>query len=285
MPASWGSPVDVVVVDALTEAHRRSLLWLTEHSEITVVDGDIRDCELVGALMHGVDVLFHQWAPYSTSGTGDIQRGWDRAIDGLNTVLGTAVRAEVHKVVLGLLPYSARNPAAPGRATPQRLLGSLTKSHDLDYIVLHYADLYGPHIEAPALFSDTLVRWIRDIDAGQPPVIPGGRPAARDLVFIDDAARANVLAAVAPVTGRACHVATGARTTLRRLAALLLRVMGVAMDPVMGPRSPAVPRAPGRMDPATARELFGFRTEIGLENGLRSLVDWWRGLRPSQRPV
>ncbi|HEV2992868.1 MAG TPA: NAD-dependent epimerase, partial [Acidimicrobiia bacterium] len=57
------------------------------------------------------------------------------------------------------------------------------------------------------------------------------------------------------------------------------RVMGADTAPEYGPER-AVNRVPRRLaDVARARELLGFQAEVGLEEGLRRLVAWWRSER------
>jgi UDP-glucose 4-epimerase len=103
-----------------------------------------------------------------------------------------------------------------------------------------------------------------------------------DLVFVEDVARANGLASTAPVTDEVYNVGTGIETSLSELAAALLDVMGSRLEPEYGPAR-AVNDVPRRVaDTAKARRELGFEAEVGLERGLRLLVDWWRGERGAQ---
>jgi UDP-glucose 4-epimerase len=71
-------------------------------------------------------------------------------------------------------------------------------------------------------------------------------------------------------------VGCGVETSLNQLAAALLRVMGSDQQPEYGPER-AVNPVPRRLaDVSKAERLLGFRAQVGLEEGLRRLVDWWR---------
>ena len=117
---------------------------------------------------------------------------------------------------------------------------------------------------------------------GQPPLILGDGSQTVDFVYVDDVARANVLAATSSVTDDVFNVGSGEETSLRQLAEALLRVMDSDLQPEFGPergvnpvprrvadlsRSRAVlgfePEVDARRRPAPARELVAVRTGRG----------------------
>jgi nucleoside-diphosphate-sugar epimerase len=121
-----------------------------------------------------------------------------------------------------------------------------------------------------------LVRWMDKIANGEPPLIFGDGSQTMDFVCVPDIARANVLAAEADVTDAAFNVASGVETSLDELAQTLLRVMGSDLSVEYGPER-KVNSVPRRLaDTSAAREALGFEAEIGLEEGLSLLVDWWQ---------
>ena len=95
-------------------------------------------------------------------------------------------------------------------------------------------------------------------------------------MHVTDVARASVLAALAPVSDAVFNVGTGVETSLLDLAQMLLKVMGSSLQPQYAEARKVnpVPRRLASVD-AAARAL-GFRATVGLEEGLRGLVEWWR---------
>jgi UDP-glucose 4-epimerase len=129
------------------------------------------------------------------------------------------------------------------------------------------------------VYTEVLVRWMERIARGEPPLILGDGLQTMDFVYIDDIARANLLAAASDATDVVCNVASGTETSLRELAATLLRVMGSDLEPVHGPER-SVNRVSRRLaDTRLARDLLGFSADVDLEEGLRRLVEWWRSER------
>jgi UDP-glucose 4-epimerase len=117
------------------------------------------------------------------------------------------------------------------------------------------------------------------ISAQESPVILGDGSQTLDLIHAADVARANVLAATADVTDDVFNVASGRETSLAELAHTLLDAMGSDLPVDFGPAR-AVNGVRRRLaDTTRARERLGFEAEVPLDDGLRSLVEWWRAQR------
>jgi UDP-glucose 4-epimerase len=114
------------------------------------------------------------------------------------------------------------------------------------------------------------------IAKGEPPLIFGDGSQTMDFVCVPDIARANVLAAEADVTDTVFNIASGVETSLNELAETLLRVMGSDLDIEYGPARTVNGVTRRLADTSSANELLGFEAEIGLEEGLTQLVEWWR---------
>jgi UDP-glucose 4-epimerase len=134
-------------------------------------------------------------------------------------------------------------------------------------------------MDVHGLYTEVLVRWMERIVDGKPPLIFGDGSQTMDFVHTADIARANVLAATSDLREGVYNVASGSETSLLELAEALLRAMGSDLSVEHGPDR-AVNGVSRRLaDTAAARRDLGFSAEVGLEDGLRELVEWWRPLR------
>src|SRR5258708_40296825 len=107
---------------------------------------------------------------------------------------------------------------------------------------------------------------------GQGRVSFGDGSQTMDFVYIEDIARANILAARSDATDEVFNVASGTETSLLELANLLLRVMGSALVPEHAPERKVNP-VPRRLAATTAAEPRpGSRAEVGVEEGRRRLA-------------
>jgi UDP-glucose 4-epimerase len=100
-----------------------------------------------------------------------------------------------------------------------------------------------------------------------------------DFVYIDDIARANVLALESDISDEVFNVASGTETSLNELATALLRVMGSNLVPEYGPERKVNPVSRRLADITKAEERLGFKSTVGLDEGLQRLVSWWRDNR------
>ena len=100
-----------------------------------------------------------------------------------------------------------------------------------------------------------------------------------DFVYIEDVARANILALQSDVTDDVFNVGSGTETSLNALAAALLGVMVSDARPEYGPERKVNPVPRRLADTTKAERLLGFRAQVCLEDGLTRLVEWWRATR------
>jgi UDP-glucose 4-epimerase len=128
-------------------------------------------------------------------------------------------------------------------------------------------DVYGA-------YTEVLIRWMDAIAAGRPPAIFGDGEQTMDFVYVTDIARANVLAAMAPVTDVVLNVASGVETSLNDLASQLLATMGSPLKPTHAPARKVNPVPRRLADTSLARDLIGFEAEVNLAAGLEQLVAW-----------
>jgi len=136
--------------------------------------------------------------------------------------------------------------------------------------------VYGPRMDIHGKYTEVLIRWMERLDAGQPPLILGDGMQTMDFIYVDDIARANVLALASEVSDEVFNVASGVETSLNELAAALGRVMGVHIAPEYGPERKVNPVPRRLASTGKAERLLGFRAAVPLEDGLTRLVRWWR---------
>jgi UDP-glucose 4-epimerase len=294
---------EVVVLDNFVRGRRRNLEWADEQGNLTVVDGDVRDKALVADLTRGIDIVFHQAAIRITQCAEEPRLALEVLVDGTYNVVEAAAEEGVEKLVAassasvyGLAtefpttesqhPYANDTLYGASKVFNEGLLRSFHAMKELNYVALRYFNVYGPRMDVHGLYTEVLVRWMERIAEGKPPLIFGDGRQTMDFVCVPDIARANVLAAEADVTDRVYNVASGTEVSLRGLAEALLRTMGSDLDIEYGPER-AVNGVTRRLaDTSAAEREIGFKAEIGLEEGLAELVEWWRAEKAvGQAPV
>ena len=283
---------EVIVLDNLVRGRRENLAGALASGKVRLVEGDIRDRGLVPGLMAGIDLVFHQAAIRITQCATEPRLALEVLVDGTYEVVEAAADAGVRKVVAassasvyGLAkefpttekhhPYDNDTLYGAAKTFNEGLLRSFTAMRGLPYVALRYFNVYGPRMDIYGLYTEVLIRWMERIEAGQPPLILGDGLQTMDFVYVEDIARANILAATADVTDDVFNVASGVETSLVGLAEQLLEVMGSDLSIEFGPAR-AVNGVTRRLaETNRARDVIGFEAQIGLEEGLTRLVEWW----------
>ena len=287
---------EVVVLDNFVRGRLQNLDAAKAAGKVTVVEGDIRDRALVQKVMDGIDVVFHQAAIRITQCAEEPALAIDVLVNGTFNVVDAARAAKVKKViaastasVYGLAdsfptaeehhPYNNRTLYGSAKAFNEGLLRAYHDRHGLDYVALRYFNVYGPRMDIHGAYTEVFIRWMERIAANQPLTIFGDGTQTMDFVYADDVARANILAAAAPVTDRVYNVGSGMEISLNEMAAALLRTMDSPL-PVEHAPPRSVNPVPRRLaDTARAERDLGFKALVPFEEGLRRLVEWWKETR------
>jgi UDP-glucose 4-epimerase len=147
----------------------------------------------------------------------------------------------------------------------------------MDYAAMRYFNIYGPRMDTEGKYTEVLIRWYYLIKQGKQPLIFGDGKQTMDFIFVEDIARANILAMKSDATDEVFNIASGVETTLEKLCFSLLEAMGSDTKPkyVPLPEERKKVEVTRRLaDTTKAKEMIGFEAEISLKDGLKRLVNW-----------
>ncbi|MTJ14073.1 SDR family NAD(P)-dependent oxidoreductase [Anabaena sp. UHCC 0187] len=287
---------EIIILDNFVRGRRENIAWALANGSVTVVEGDIRDNKLLSEVMEGVDVVFHQAAIRITQCAEEPRLALEVLVDGTFNVLAAAVKTGVKKViaassasVYGMAeefptsekhhPFNNQTLYGAAKTFNEGLLRSFHEMYGLNYVALRYFNVYGPRMDIHGIYTEVLIRWMERIASGKPPLILGDGTQTMDFVYIEDIARANILAAQADITDEVFNIASGVETSLNDLAQSLLAVMESNLKPEYGPARKVNSVQRRLADTKKAKEMLGFEVSISLEEGLRNLVNWWQNER------
>ncbi|HEY5657561.1 MAG TPA: SDR family oxidoreductase [Myxococcota bacterium] len=258
--------------------------------KIDLVRGDVRDARSVEEAVRGVEVVFHQAAiPSVPLSVAEPLRTQAVNVEGTLRVLEAARRGGVRRVVFAAscaaygdapelpkresLPPHPRSPYALQKYTAEVYCRLYAELHGLETVALRYFNVYGPRQDPDGDYAAVIPKFVTACLAGLPPRIYGDGEQTRDFVMVDDVVRANLLAAdAAGASGAVCNVASGRRTSLNELLALVLAHTGVGVQAVYDPPRPGDVRdSVACLD--RAREVLGYAPGVAIEEGLRRTVE------------
>lgn len=259
----------------------------------TVVDGDINDADLLGRLLRGVEVVFHEAAVPSVPRSISDPLGTHRAnVQGTLSLLVACTEAGVRRIVYassssiyGDQPTPRKQESqAPDPLSPyaaQKWTGEvycrvLGKLKGLETVALRYFNVFGPRQDPNSPYSAVIPIFIRSLLAGERPTIYGDGEQTRDFTYVGDIVEANLKASNATgVSGEVINVAAGERTTVNELFRIIRSKIGTELEPIYEASRPGDVRH-SQADNSKLKRLLEFEPSHSLEDGLDRTVAWFR---------
>jgi len=281
----------VRVLDNLSTGHLENLADFRD--QIDFIEGDLVDPDAVARAVDGVDCVFHQAALAS------VPRSVERPLDtnaacvtGTLTLLDVARRSAVRRIVYaasssayGDQPTSSKretdlpmpiSPYGAAKLAAEYYGRAFAATFDIEFVALRYFNVFGPRQDPDSQYAAVIPNFITAILRDEPPVIYGDGFQARDFTFVANVVHANLLAADAPdVSGRVLNVANGRQTDLLTLLDVLKRLLGSKIEPRHEPPRTGDVRE-SLADITQARRWLAYEPQVGLEEGLRLSVDYYR---------
>ena len=163
------------------------------------------------------------------------------------------------------------------------------QQYGFNAIVLFPVNLYGPGDNFDMQTSHVIPALIRkcvEAQAKDEPrvVLWGDGSPSREFLYVDDAARAILMAAKHYNGHEPVNIGTGEEITIQNLAHLIADEVGYKGELVWDTGKPnGQPRR--CLDTTRAKQLFGFEAAIKLRAGLRTTIGWFQANRESFREV
>jgi len=162
-----------------------------------------------------------------------------------------------------LQPYAASKKAAEVLAHSYHYL------YDIDVSVLRYFTVYGP-AGRPDLAMFRFCQWINE---GRPVRINGDGNQSRGFTYVDDIARGTILA-LKPLGYEVINLGGHDVITINDLVKMLEELIGKKADVQYGPPNLA-DMLSNWADVSKAKEMLGWKPQVGLVEGVKKLVDWY----------
>ncbi len=193
---------------------------------------------------------------------------------------------EVHCPACGRATASIPTPeATPGggetvyaltKVDQERLVLLWGKQTGIPAVALRYSCTYGPRQSLFNPYTGVIAIFCTRLLNGQAPILYEDGGQTRDLCFVEDIARANLLAAETDkLDGLPVNVGSGRATSVRDLAGIIAGQLGVEIEPL----------ARGEFRPGEIRSLIsdisrartvGYEPRTTLEQGIARYIEWIR---------
>jgi nucleoside-diphosphate-sugar epimerase len=278
----------VRVVDNLATGYERNL-----RQGVEFVKGDLAEPALAANVVKGIDYVIHQAAipsvPRSVLKPAESHRA---NVDATLNLLIASRDAGVKRLVFAgsssvygdtlVLPKTETMPTNPlSPYALQKLMGEMygqmfTRLYGFETVTTRYFNVFGPRQDPGSPYSGVISLFIKALHEKTTPVIYGDGGQTRDFTFVTNVVDGVIRAAETPgVGGEVFNIATNQRISLNDLLATLNKIFGTNIQPIYKEARAGDVRD-SQADITKAETMLGYKPIVGLEDGLRETVDWFK---------
>ena len=173
-------------------------------------------------------------------------------------------------------PIGGETVYAITKVDQERLVLTWGKQTGIPTVALRYSCTYGPRQSIFNPYTGVIAIFCTRLLNNLPPVLYEDGNQTRDFSFVEDIARANLLAATTDkLDGLPVNVGSGTAVTIRAIARLISDALEIPIEPI----------AQGEFRPGEMRHLtsdttrissVGYEPQVDLATGIGRYLDWIR---------
>ncbi|UCG01074.1 MAG: GDP-mannose 4,6-dehydratase [Candidatus Heimdallarchaeota archaeon] len=278
----------VVCLDDFSSGKEKNLESIRD--KIKIVEGDIRDIDIVQKIVIDVDYVFHLAAQTSvTRSVREPQYDASVNIEGTINLLEAIKECSVKRIIfmstggaiygepisLPATESTMEEPISPyglSKLTAEKYLHFYSKAYGLSYVILRPANIYGPR-QDPHGEAGVISIFLEKIKTNKPLEIFGDGKDTRDYVYVKDIAEICINAMNSSQTD-VFNAGTGNQTSLLELIKTIEYVTKVEADKKFcDPRPGDVHYI--ALDSLKAYEKLGWKPTTDLTIGIHKTWDWF----------
>jgi nucleoside-diphosphate-sugar epimerase len=275
----------VRVLDDFSSGRRENIEGLP--GQVELIEGTIVDPATVKKAMEGVQTVFHEAAiPSVARSVENPQATMLAGAQGTTVVLDQARHARVRRVVFaasssayGDTPTLPKiesmdpqplSPYAVSKLTGEHLMRVFSQLYGIETVSLRYFNVFGPKQDPKSDYAAVIPKFITAAIRKQRATVYGDGEQTRDFCHIDNAVRANLLAAGTSrkLAGEVVNIACAERTSLNQLLKYIAELSGTWIEPqYLEVRAGDV--RDSLADIGRAREVLGYEPHVDVREGLK----------------
>lgn len=231
----------VRVLDNLSSGDIKNLDSIINHPNLNFIKGDVRDYAVAVEAGKEMDYIIHEAALVSVPKSIELPvENNSINVNGFVNILESARINKVKRVVYAsssavygdnedTLKVESRignsiSPYALSKYMDELYASLYARVYNLETVGLRYFNVYGPKQDPSSVYSGVISIFMKKLMENSDLTIFGDGSVVRDFVYVDDVARANILAATKKVNGSAVYnIGTSTPTTIGELAMTLIR--------------------------------------------------------------
>ena len=235
------------------------------------------------------DGIFHLAATTSPPQfESDPLGGFNVNANGTLNILEYAKRKKIRRVVLAsssatygnsesisreeIVPNTYSNLYPITKTIDEYLARYYSVRKEVECIPLRYFNTYGIGENSKAQYASVVWRFITDLQNGRTPTIFGNGDQSRDFIYVEDTAKASVLAMERGIPGESYNVGTGTTTNFNDIYRMVAEEMHSEVQAEYIPNPLKNYQYFTHADITKARKDLGFDPEFDLRSGIRKMI-------------
>ncbi|MBU0762535.1 MAG: NAD-dependent epimerase/dehydratase family protein, partial [Candidatus Altiarchaeota archaeon] len=169
-------------------------------------------------------------------------------------------------------PIAPMCPYGASKYCVEKYIELYNKSHNLDYNILRYGNVYGPR-QDPLGEAGVVAIFTKLLVDGKKPRIFGDGKQTRDFCFVEDVAKANIAGLEKKGKSKIYNVGTGKPSSVNDVTEKLLKHTRANVKPVN------VAEIPGEvrhiyLDVSLIKKELRWMSKTSLDDGIKKTVEW-----------
>jgi UDP-glucose 4-epimerase len=231
------------IVTVLDNLYTGRFELMPEHKNLTFIEGDVEDKDLVFKLMSEFDYVIHAAAKNIIASTKNPFDDFKTNIEGTLNILMGAQKYGVEKIVYtgsasvygnpSILPISENSgvytlsPYATSKLAGENYCISFYESYNLPSAIVRYSNVYGTNQDPKNPYCGVVSKFFESAIKNEPIKIHGDGEQTRDFTFVKDAALATIEALINPKsTGGIFNTGSGGEISINELAKRIIEISG-----------------------------------------------------------
>jgi nucleoside-diphosphate-sugar epimerase len=288
----------VRVFDNLETGKIENIAPFFDHSNFSLLEGDIRDSEACKKAVEGIDLISHQAA------LGSVPRSIEFPLNthavnatGFLNMLHAAKEQGVKRFVYAssssvygdslISPKKIGNegrllsPYAVTKQLNEQYAKVYMQLHQMETIGLRYFNVFGPKQDPLGVYAAAIPKFIDKMVNGGEIIINGDGEQTRDFTFVKNAVNANLLGLISSneqTFGKVFNVACGEYYSLNTVISVLknelnnLGMMNSNAKIVHGPNRPGDIRD-SLADITETRDVLGYTSPVSFKDGMKIYLE------------
>jgi len=278
---------EVVIVDNLSTGNLKNL-----NPKAKFIEADITDKEKIQEIIRSErpEVINHHAAHIQVGySVKNPQFDAENNIIGLLNIMEAAKEVPIKKVIMAATggamygnkqtPFNETMKAEPlspygiSKRAGELYLNYYHELYQIPFISLRYSNVYGPRQNAHGE-SGVIAIFTEMIADGKSPAINGDGTHTRDYVYVEDVARANVLALNSDFVGE-LNIGTKTEISTNEVFRKVVNEMGVNIEEKHIEERPGE-QVTSSLDYSKATEILGWEPRVDFDEGVKRVVEWYK---------